>query len=185
MAKELADEIHLPYKKEMGYVKGVNAKSLPIHGIARGTDIRIGLWKGKVDITVAPLDDRKFCLGMNFLDKARAFIVPYASTLFIMADGQAHAISMKRDAEKEMVLPALQFSIHREAGHLAALKRDEGAMCVKASTPPGKKARRKKRARGKTRCKHEKGQSGGRDASSHPNQVQRTSPRSKKHARQD
>ena len=33
MAKELADEISLPYKKEKGYVKGVNAKSLPIHGV--------------------------------------------------------------------------------------------------------------------------------------------------------
>ena len=42
MAKELADQIHLLYKKKRGYVKGVNAKSLPIHGIARGTDIQIG-----------------------------------------------------------------------------------------------------------------------------------------------
>jgi len=92
---------------------------------------------------------------------------------------------MKRDAKKERVLPALQFSIYWEAGPLAALKRDEGAMCVKASTPPGKKAWRKKRARRKTRCKHEKGQSAERDASSHPNQVQRTSPGSKRHARDD
>ena len=45
MAKELADEIHLSYKKERGYVKGVNAKSLPIHGIAQGTYIQIGPWK--------------------------------------------------------------------------------------------------------------------------------------------
>jgi len=49
---------------------------------------------------------------MDFLDKARAFKVPYASALFIMTDGQAHAIPMKQDAEKERVLPALQFSIH-------------------------------------------------------------------------
>ena len=122
---------------------------------------------------------------MDFLDKARAFKVPYASALFIMANGQAHAILIKRDVEKERVLPALQFSIHREAGHLVALKRDEGVMCVKALTSPGKKARRKKRARGKTRCKHEKGQIVERDASSHPNQVKRTSPGNKRHARQD
>ena len=95
MAKELADEIHLPYQKERGYVKGVNAKSLPIHGVARGVDIRVGPWRAKIDITVAPLDDRKFYLGMDFLDKARAFIVPYPSILFIMADGQAHEILMR------------------------------------------------------------------------------------------
>jgi len=146
MAKELADEIPLLSKKKRCYVKGVKVKSLPIHGIARNTDIQIRPCKGKVDITVASLDDRKFYLGMDFLDKAKAFIVPYANTLFIMVDGQAHAIPMKRDAKKERVLPALQFSIHREVGHLAAFKRDEGAMCVKTSTPPGKKARRKKRA---------------------------------------
>jgi len=42
MAKELVDKIHLPYKKEKCYVKGLNAKSLPIHGVAHGADIRIG-----------------------------------------------------------------------------------------------------------------------------------------------
>ena len=107
MAKELADEIHLPHKKERGYVKGVNAKSLPIHGVARGADIQIGPRKGKIDITVAPLDDQKFYLGMDFLDKARAFIVPYASTLFITTNGQVHAIPMRWDVGKERILPAL------------------------------------------------------------------------------
>jgi len=69
-----------------------DAKSLPIHGVAHDSNIQIGPWKGKDDITIAPLDDQKFYLRMNFLDKAKAFIVPYTSTLFITADGQAHAI---------------------------------------------------------------------------------------------
>jgi len=181
MAKELADEIHLPYKKERGYVQGFNAKSLPIHGVARGADIRIGPWKGKIDITVAPLDDQKFYLVMDFLDKARTFIVPHANTLFIMADGQAHAIPMKRNAEKERVLSALQFSIQQEPGYLAAFKRDEGPMCIKATTQPRKKAPRKKRAHRKTRCKHTRGQNAEKKASSHSIQVQGTSPRKKGH----
>jgi len=42
MAKELADEISLPYKKKKGYVKGVNARSLPIYGVTRGTNIQVG-----------------------------------------------------------------------------------------------------------------------------------------------
>jgi len=33
MLMELADEIHLPYKRERGYVKGVNVKRLPTHGL--------------------------------------------------------------------------------------------------------------------------------------------------------
>jgi len=57
IAKELTDDISLPYKKEKGYVKGVNSKSLLIHGVARGTDIQVRPWRGKVDTTVALLDN--------------------------------------------------------------------------------------------------------------------------------
>ncbi|XP_048228420.1 uncharacterized protein LOC125369605 [Ricinus communis] len=42
MAKEVADSIGLPYKKEKGFIKGVNVNRLPIIGIARGTNIQIG-----------------------------------------------------------------------------------------------------------------------------------------------
>jgi len=62
IAKEHADEISLSYKKERGYVKGINVKILPIHGVARGTNIQLGPWERKIVITVAPLDDRKFYL---------------------------------------------------------------------------------------------------------------------------
>jgi len=34
MVKELVDKISIPYKKEKGYVKGVNMRSIPIHGVA-------------------------------------------------------------------------------------------------------------------------------------------------------
>ena len=83
ITKELADEISLSYKKKKGYVKGVNARSLPIHEISLSTDIQVGHWRGNVNITVTPLDDRKFYLGMNFLNKAKVIIVPKANTLFI------------------------------------------------------------------------------------------------------
>ena len=42
MAKELAEEVGLSYTKEKGFVKGVNARNLPIEGIARGALIQIG-----------------------------------------------------------------------------------------------------------------------------------------------
>jgi len=44
---------------------------------------------------------------MDFLDRAKAFIVPYANTLFITGDGQFHAIPMRQEAKKEGVLLAL------------------------------------------------------------------------------
>ena len=164
MAKEIADEISLPYKKEKGYVKGVNAKSLPIHGVVRGTDIQVGPWRGKVDITVAPLDDLNFYLGMDFLDKVKGVIVPHTSTLIIPDNGRVHAIPIKREAHKEKVLPALQFSERREEGCLATLTRDEGPtgdtpqMLPRKLTPRRRRARtRMGRKRAKDRCAEELG----------------------------
>ena len=50
---------------------------------------------GKFDIIVIPLDDRKFYMGMDFLDITKAFIVPYASTMFIIDNRQVYAIPMR------------------------------------------------------------------------------------------
>ena len=87
MAKELPDGVGLSYTKEKGFVKGLNARSLPIECITRGALIQIGQWRGKADITVAPLDDKKFYLGINFLNMAKAFLVPYTNTMCIMEKG--------------------------------------------------------------------------------------------------
>jgi len=94
--------------------------------MALGVDMRMGPWRDKVDITITPLDDRKFYLGMNFLDRVKAFIVPYASTLFITDDWQAHAIPMRQEAMKESMLLALRFSKDGEAGYLAASREIRG-----------------------------------------------------------
>jgi len=90
---------------------------------------------------------------MDILDRAKAFIVLYVSTMFITANGQAHAIAIRGDNEKERVLPALCFSKDKEPGHLSALKRNEGPMCVKPSIL-FKKLR--KQAGKKTRQRHTK-----------------------------
>jgi len=34
--------ISLPYRKEKGYVKGINEKSLPIYRVDQGMDIQVG-----------------------------------------------------------------------------------------------------------------------------------------------
>ena len=64
-------------------MKGVNARSLPIECVARGAFTQIGQWKGKTDITVTHLDDKKFYLGINFLDAVKAFLEPYTDTMCI------------------------------------------------------------------------------------------------------
>ena len=110
MAKEVAESIGLPYEKERGYIKGVNAKRLPIVGMARGTNIRIGQWRGKVDITIAPIDDQRFYLGMDFLDMVKAFLVPYTNTMCIMENGQPCMVPIKRELSQDMMVSAIQLS---------------------------------------------------------------------------
>jgi len=68
-------------------VKGVNAKSLPIHGVARGTPIQISQRNGKVDITGSALDDKKFYLGIDFLDAVKEHLVSYTDTFVYHGDG--------------------------------------------------------------------------------------------------
>ena len=167
MVEELANKISLPYNKEKGYVKGVNPKSLPMHGVARGTNIQVERRKGKVDITVAPLDDRKFYLGMDFVNKVKPIIVPHAGTLFIVNNGQPHAIPIRREFEKEKVLTALRFPESKEVGHLSALKSDQGPVSVIPPTSPGKLAQRRKCARMRMGRKRVKGRSAEQTATTH------------------
>jgi len=88
MAKELVDKVGLSYTKEKGFMKGVDARSFPIEGIGQGALIQIRQWQGKVDITISPLDDKKFYLGIDFLDMVKTFLVPYTNTMCIMEKGQ-------------------------------------------------------------------------------------------------
>lgn len=96
MAKTLADELNLSYAKEVGFVKCVNAKCLQISGVARGTKICFGQWQGTIDITIAPLDDNKFYLGIDFLTEVQALLAPYANTMCIMQNEQPCVVSIKR-----------------------------------------------------------------------------------------
>jgi len=63
---------------------------------------------------------------------------------------------MRREAEKERVLPTLRFSKDKEPGCLATLKRDEEPMCVKPPISSEKLALRRKQAGRKTRWRHTK-----------------------------
>jgi len=80
---------------------------------------------------------------MNFLDRAKAFIVPYANTLFITANEQAHSIPMRWQVKKEWVLLGFRFSKDKELGNLTFLKREDMPMCVKPSIPFDKASTRK------------------------------------------
>jgi len=67
----------------------------------------IGQWKGKIDITAAPLDEKKFYLSINFLDVVKAHLIPYTDTLSIMETGQPCNVPVKRGIDESNMLSTL------------------------------------------------------------------------------
>jgi len=69
--------------------------------------IQISQWQGKANITIAPLDDKKFYLGIDFLDMVKAFLVPYANTMCTMEKGQPCVVPVKREISEGKMLSTL------------------------------------------------------------------------------
>ena len=93
-----------------GSIKAVNSPAQPIQGVARQVDASLGAWAGRLDFSVVPLDDHAVVLGMEFLDRVRAFPVPFANSLCLMNGEKACVVPMERLTKPEdMALSALQF----------------------------------------------------------------------------
>ncbi|CAH9136068.1 unnamed protein product [Cuscuta epithymum] len=85
--EEEAKRVGLQWTKGEGWLKAVNAKAQPLNGLSRGVDLRLGTWKGQVDFSVAPMDDFKVVLGMDFLRQVTAIPMPSFSTVYILEKG--------------------------------------------------------------------------------------------------
>ena len=48
--------------------------------------MHIGLWEGRVDFTVAPMNDFKMVLGMDFLQKVKAVPLPFLCSMAILEE---------------------------------------------------------------------------------------------------
>ena len=53
--------------KEEGWLKAINSVAKPSHEVAGRVTMYIGSWEGRVDFIMAPIDDFKMVLGMDFL----------------------------------------------------------------------------------------------------------------------
>ena len=67
VSEEEARRLKLRTSKEAGWLKAVNSVVKPSQGVARGVTMKIGSWEGKIDFTVAPMDNFKIVIGMDFL----------------------------------------------------------------------------------------------------------------------
>ncbi|MBA0575492.1 hypothetical protein Golob_027465, partial [Gossypium lobatum] len=60
MSKEMAKELGLKIEEDSGRIKTVNSESIPITGLGKGVELKLGEWTCKATIKVIPLDDYDF-----------------------------------------------------------------------------------------------------------------------------
>ncbi|KAI5339231.1 hypothetical protein L3X38_018503 [Prunus dulcis] len=68
-------------------MKTVNSIPKPISGVTRGVELQIATWKGVVDFSMISVDDYDVVLGMEFMDKVKAFLIPFYNTTCIAQGG--------------------------------------------------------------------------------------------------
>ncbi|GFZ06826.1 hypothetical protein Acr_18g0009960 [Actinidia rufa] len=116
-----AKRLGLQLKEEQGWIKAVNTEARPIYGVARGVRLHFGNWCGQVDFTVVPMDDYPIVLGIEFLDRIRAFPIPFTETMCIMGEGSACMIPLAREALlKSKTLSAMQLSKEETSAKIPA-----------------------------------------------------------------
>ncbi|KAK2967931.1 hypothetical protein RJ640_010541 [Escallonia rubra] len=77
-----------------GWLKSVNTNAKPLQGAARQVEMSIGSWRGLVDFSVAPMDDFKVVIGLDFLRQVNALVSPYSNAVHIMEKGALCVVPM-------------------------------------------------------------------------------------------
>ncbi|GJW21770.1 ATP-binding cassette subfamily C member 8 [Tanacetum coccineum] len=96
---EIARRKQASTRSTINGVKAVNLKANPIHGVAKDVRAKIGEWEGTIDLSVVLMDDFKVVLGLEFLDKVRAFPMLFANSLCILDGGKTCIVSTECDAK--------------------------------------------------------------------------------------
>ena len=90
--------------------------------------MKIGSWEGKVDFTVAPMDDFKIVIGMDFLRQVKDVFVPFLRSMAILEEESPCMVpTITEGKAKTPMLSAMQFEKglkRNEVTYLAALKED-------------------------------------------------------------
>ena len=71
--------------------------------------MHISSWEGRVDFTVAPMDDFKMVLGMDFLQKVKAMPLPFLRSMTILKEKKPCMVPMVTEGlPKTPMLLAMQ-----------------------------------------------------------------------------
>ena len=81
-----AKKLGLKIAGDGGQMKAVNSKAIPIKGIVKDTQLKMGAWEGLVNFTAVKMDDFDVVLGMKFIREHRAVPIPWANALLMLGD---------------------------------------------------------------------------------------------------
>ena len=128
VSEEEARRLKIQTSKEAGWLKAVNSTAKPSQGVARGVTMKIGPWEGKIDFIVAPMDDFKIVIGMDFLRQVRAVPIPFLRSMAILEDEASCMVpTITENKAKTPMLFAMQLEKglkKNEVTYSAALKED-------------------------------------------------------------
>nr|GFA05301.1 hypothetical protein [Tanacetum cinerariifolium] len=136
VADDEAKRLGINATKGSETIKAVNSLAKAIHGVAKDVRAKIGDCEGTIDLSVVLMDDFKVVFGLEFLDKVRAFSMPFVNSLCILDGGKTYMVSKERDAKsRAKTLSAMQFKKEfnkSEPSYLAItrLETDEGSSKV-------------------------------------------------------
>ncbi|XP_012844529.1 PREDICTED: uncharacterized protein LOC105964566 [Erythranthe guttata] len=144
ITEDEAKRVGLRWTRRDGWLKAVNAKAQPLNGVARDAELHLGTWKGQVDFSVAPMDDFKVVLGMDFFRKVMAIPMPCFNSVCILEKGTpcmvpATSGPTKEESTQPRQLSAIQVAkgVRRgEPTFLAALKEESPPNDKEEDVPP-------------------------------------------------
>ncbi|XP_012837907.1 PREDICTED: uncharacterized protein LOC105958449 [Erythranthe guttata] len=144
ITEEEAKRVGLRWTRRDGWLKAANAKAQPLNGVARDAELHLGTWKGQVDFSVAPMDDFKVVLGMDFFRKVMAISMPCFNSVCILEKGTPCMVpaingTTKEGSTQPRQLSAMQVAngVRRgEPTFLAALKEESPPVNKEEDVPP-------------------------------------------------
>ncbi|GAV83657.1 gag-asp_proteas domain-containing protein [Cephalotus follicularis] len=84
LAERMVNRLSFRVDKHDSRIKAVNSQSQVVAGMAHGVQIAMGVWAGKIDLMVVPLDNFDLILGNDFFISEKVIMMPHLSGLFIM-----------------------------------------------------------------------------------------------------
>ncbi|XP_043809670.1 uncharacterized protein LOC122722623 [Manihot esculenta] len=108
MKLDVAKKLGVPFQGDKGWLKVVNSFPTPTYGVARNVQVKIGEWTGTLDFYIINLDDHSCVLGMDFMDKVKAVLLPYANDMCLADGNTLKAINLARGKSATSTLSSLQ-----------------------------------------------------------------------------